>query len=147
MIDRAFIGLELPPIVTHVERGRLRSFAKAIGETNPVYYDEAAARQAGYRDIPAPPSYAFCLEMIDADAPFVLLEKLGLPLAKALHGEQSFVYHIPICAGDRLTFTARITDIYDKKDGALEFIVQDSRGTNELGELVIELRRVVVIRH
>ena len=147
MIDRSFIGLQLPPIVTHVERGRLRSFARAIGETNPVYLDTEAAQRAGFRDIPVPPTYPFCLEMLDADDPFELFKHMRLPLANVLHGEQFFTYHETICAGDRLTMSGRVVDIYDKRNGALEFIVQDTRGTNDRGELVLEMRRVVVIRH
>jgi len=147
VIDPNFIGKALPTVVTDVERGQLRAFAKAIGETNPIFLDEDAARRAGYRGIPAPPSFAFCLEMLGNDRPFILLDMLGLPLAKALHGEQAFTYHVPICAGDRLTFTATIVDIYAKKNGALEFVVQDSHATNQFGELAVDLRRVVIIRH
>ena len=49
MIDKKHIGHELPASVLDVEKGRLRFFAKAIGETDPVYTDEAAAEAAGYR--------------------------------------------------------------------------------------------------
>src|SRR6266540_1671938 len=115
MIDRTFIGWEHPPITSVVERGRLRSFAKAIGETDRVYFDEEAARRAGYRDIPAPPTYAFCLEMMDAADPFMLVNEMGIPIAAILHGEQSFTYHAPICAGDRVTWAGRVSDIYEKK--------------------------------
>jgi hypothetical protein len=147
VIDRSFIGLQLAPIVAHVEKGRLRAFVRAIGETDPVYFDTTAARQAGFRDIPVPPTYPFCLEMLDADDPFELFKRMGIPLAKVLHGEQSFTYHATICAGDRLTMSARVVDIYDKKKGALEFIVQDAEGRDENGQLMVELRRVVVIRN
>jgi acyl dehydratase len=147
MIDRSFIGLERPPITVDVERGRLRSFAKAIGETNPVYSDADAARHAGYRDIPAPPTYAFCLEMLDAADPFVLIRQMGIPLERLLHGEQSFTYHGTICAGDRVVLATRVSDIYEKKGGALEFVVQDTAVTNQHGELVAEMRQVAVVRN
>jgi hypothetical protein len=147
VIDRSFIGLQLTPIVTHVERGRLRSFAKAIGETNPVYLDTDAARRAGFRDIPVPPTYPFCLEMLGAEDPFELFKRMNVPLGKVLHGEQFFTYHATICAGDRVTMSGRVVDIYDKKHGALEFIVQDTEGRDENGHLMVELRRVVVIRN
>lgn len=56
MIDRASIGRTWGPWDVVVEKGRLRLLAKAIGETRPVYTDEAAARAAGYRSILAPPN-------------------------------------------------------------------------------------------
>jgi acyl dehydratase len=146
MIDRKWIGHELPPSVLPIERTRLRFFAKAIGETNPVYTDEAAARDAGYPDLPAPPTFLFAAEL-DSGASDKLLSDLQIPLSKLLHGEQSFCYHRPACVGDTVTVRSVITDIYDKKNGALEFVVKTSRATNQRGELVAELRAVIVCRH
>lgn len=146
MIDKKWIGHELPASVLPIERSRLQFFAKAIGETNPVYTDPAAARDAGYPDLPAPPTFLFAAEL-DSGAVDRLLEDLQIPLAKLLHGEQSFNYHQPACMGDTVTVSSKITDIYDKKKGALEFVVKTSRAVNQQGELVAELRTVLVCRH
>jgi len=146
MIDRKWIGHELPPAQLPIERSRLRFFAKAIGETDPVYTDEAAARDAGYADLPAPPTFLFAAEL-DAGVTDRLLAELGIPLAKLLHGEQGFSYHRAACAGDTVTVRSRIEDVYDKKNGALEFVVKSSRATNQHGELVAEMRTVLVCRN
>ena len=146
MIDRRHIGSELPPFTVEVERGRLRFFAQATGQTDPVYLDEAAARAAGHPDLPVPPTFFFCLEM-DAPNPGLLREQLGLDIARILHGEQGFTFHRLAHAGDRLTFRQRIDDIYDKKGGALEFIVRSTQVSNERGEAVAELRAVTVYRN
>ncbi len=146
MIDRKFIGHQLQPSVLTVDRTRLRFFAKAIGETDPVYLDPAAAKAAGYADVPAPPTFLFAAEL-DSGANDQLLAELGIPLSKLLHGEQSFRYLQPVCAGDTVTVQSTITDIYDKKGGQLEFAVKDSRVTNQRSELVAELRTVLVVRH
>ncbi len=92
MIDKKWIGHELAGSVLPVERTRLRFCAKAIGETNPVYTDEGAARDAGYADLPAPPTFLFAAEL-DSGAVDELLRLLQIPLARLLHGEQSFTYH------------------------------------------------------
>ena len=63
------------------------------------------------------------------------------------HGEQGFDYHLPVCAGDTVTVRSAITDIYDKKNGALEFVVKTSVATNQHGARVAELRTVIVCRH
>jgi len=146
MIDRKWIGHELPASVLPLERTRLQFFARTIGETDPVYTDPAAARDAGYADLPAPPTFLFAAEL-DSGASNQLLADLGIPLAKLLHGEQGFSYHRAACAGDTVTVRSTITDIYDKKNGALEFVVKSSRATNQRDELVAELRTVIVCRH
>lgn len=146
MIDRKWIGYETRASVLPIERTRLRFFAKAIGETNPVYTDEAAARAAGYADLPAPPTFVFAAEL-DSGVMDELLETLDIPLARLLHGEQSFTYHKPVCVGDTVTVRSRISDIYDRRNGALEFVVKDARATNQHGELVAGMRSVIVCRN
>ncbi|RZL89153.1 MAG: MaoC family dehydratase [Variovorax sp.] len=146
MIDRKFIGHQLQPSVLTVDRTRLQFFAKAIGEKDPIYTDRAAAQAAGYADVPAPPTFLFAAEL-DSGANDQLLVDLDIPLAKLLHGEQSFRYLQPVCAGDTVTVQSTVTDIYDKKGGKLEFAVKDSKVTNQRSELVAELRTVLVVRH
>jgi len=146
MIDKKWIGHELPASVLPIERTRLQFFAKAIGETDSVYTDAAAARDAGYPDLPAPPTFLFAAEL-DSGASNQLLDDLQIPLSKLLHGEQSFSYHRPACVGDTVTVRSTVSDIYDKKNGALEFVVKTSRATNQRDELVAEMRTVIVCRH
>lgn len=146
MIDKAHIGREFPAHSVAVEAGRLRFFAKATGQTDPVYLDDAAARDAGYRGLPVPPTFLFSLEVEQPD-PFAWFQSIGLDLAKVLHGEQLFVYHAPACAGDVLTFASRITDVYDKKGGVLDFVVKETRVTNQDGVHVADLRATIVQRN
>jgi acyl dehydratase len=146
MIDRKFIGTKSPPFDADVEKGRLRLFAKAIGETDPIYSDESVAQAAGYRSIPMPPTFLFCLEMEQPD-PYRWFREMGIPLPRALHGGQSFRYYQSACAGDVMTFNSEIVDIYDKKNGELEFIVQDVHITNQHAEPVADFRRTVVVRN
>lgn len=146
MIDTRFIGHAFAPFTVDVERGRLRFFAKAIGQTDPVYSDDAAAQAAGHPALPVPPTFLFCLEM-DAPNPAAIRELLQIDIAKVLHGEQRFRYHRPAHAGDRLSFEQRIADIYAKKGGALEFVVRETRVSNQRGEHVADLQGITVVRH
>ena len=145
MIDRSYIGHALPAFTVSLEAGRLRFFAKATGNTDPVYVDEAAARDAGHPGLPVPPTFFFCLEM-DAPDPAALRTLLGIDYRRVLHGEQQFRYHAMAHAGDTLRFEPRIADIYDKKGGALEFVVRETRVTNQGGDLVAELNCVTVVK-
>jgi len=146
MIDRRHIGHVLPAFTVPVEAGRLRFFAKATGNTDPVYTHEGAAHDAGHPNLPVPPTFLFCLEM-EQPNPAAARELLSLDYRSLLHGEQSFRYHAPAHAGDRLRFEPRIADIYDKRGGALEFVVRETAVKNQHGALVAELTCVTVVRH
>lgn len=146
MIDKQYIGHTQPAFSVAVEASRLRFFAKATGQTDAVYLDESAARDAGHPALPVPPTFLFCLEMESPD-PAALRNLLGLDYRRLLHGEQRFTYHRMAYAGDTLTFAQRIEDIYDKKGGALEFVVRVTRVTNQRGEHVADLKGVTVMRN
>jgi acyl dehydratase len=146
MIDHQYIGHTMPSFEVAVEAGRLRFFAKATGQTDPVYLDDAAARAAGHPALPVPPTFLFCLEMESPD-PAAIRNLLGMDYRRLLHGEQGFTYHRMVHAGDVLRFEQRIADIYDKKNGALEFVERITRITNQRGEHVADLRAVTVLRN
>ncbi|WP_448119590.1 MaoC family dehydratase N-terminal domain-containing protein [Pseudomonas serbica] len=145
MADKSLIGRSMGVTQVEVEKGRLRFFAKAIGETDPIYTDEDAARAAGYKSLPVPPTFLFCMQGEGQD----LVEQLnvyGFDLGRILHAEQSFVYHRPAVAGDVLTFESRVVDVYEKKGGALQFVVNETRVTNQHGEHVANIGCTLVQR-
>jgi acyl dehydratase len=125
MIDRGRIGWRSEPSAVRIDGWRVKLFCQAIAETDPVYWDEAAARAAGHPGCPVPPTF---LKAIEGEhfSSAALLKLLGAPLAGVLHAEQSFEWLKPVHAGDTITVTRQIADIYDKKDGALTFIVVDT---------------------
>jgi acyl dehydratase len=147
MVDQSALGRSFAPIAAHVEPGRLRYFFNTIGECNPVYRDAKATKAGGYAGQPIPPTYLFCLEMMDAERPFEILEALNIDLARVLHGEQRFAYHAPVVVGDTLTFHSRVTDVADKKNGALTFVVVETKVTNQAGLHVADATRTIVVRN
>ena len=145
MIDKKFIGMKLPTFEATAEAGQLRFFAKAIGEMDPVYTDEVAAREAGHPGLPLPLTFLFSLRF--QGPPNTWRDELGMVPSRILHGEESFVYHRMAYAGDTLKFESHIADIYEKKGGALEFVVREIRVTNQHGEHVADLRSMSVQRN
>lgn len=141
------IGRRFPPTSAVVDGEHARAFARSIGETNPVFHDEAAARAAGYRGLPVVPTYVFVAHFQDHH-PADLLQELGLAGAagKLLHAEQSFEYHADIYAGDRLEFVQSVADVYEKRDGALLFAVIQTDSTNQDGVHVATVRQTEVMR-
>lgn len=146
MLDRNYIGHTFPAHSVPVEAGQLKFFAQAVGEDDPIYSDDEAAKAAGYRALPAPPTFVFSLNLSGTD----LAEKyvpMGVDLARLLHAEQQFEYLAPICAGDVITLESTVADIYDKKDGALEFAIEETAATNQNGELVARSTQTLVMRN
>lgn len=139
MLDKNLIGRVLGRRTIEVEKGAVRAFAQATGESNPVYFDEAAAQAAGLRSLRVPATYLSSLER-QIFPSSELVELAGLNRKRALHAEQSYVYHAVVCAGDMLTYEPRIADIYDKKEGALSFLVKETRVSAHDGRHVADLR-------
>lgn len=146
-IDRErALHFEIAPILFDVERGRLRFFAETIGLTDPIYLDVHAARRAGYRDVPVPPTFLGHSLELELPNPLAWLAALGGDLTKTTHAEQTFAYHSMAYAGDSLVLHRRIIDVYTKKRGALEFVVKQTnvkRGDETLAEIV----SVIALRH
>ena len=136
----------IAPLPFEVERGRLRFFARTIGLTDPIYLDVEAARRAGHRDVPVPPTFLGNSLELELPNPLGWLAELGGDLTKTTHAEQGFTYHAMAYANDQLVLRRRIVDVYTKKGGALEFVVKQTdvmRGD----ETLIEVRFVIVLRH
>lgn len=147
MVDQSAVGRSFTPVTARVEPGRLRFFLNTLGEQNPLYRDEAAARAAGYPARPIPPTYLFCLELMDAERPFEFLTELNIDLARVLHGEQRFTYHAPVVVGDTLTFKSHVTNVADKKGGAMTMVVVETEVTNQHGAHVADTARTIVVRN
>lgn len=145
MIDKSFIGTTLAPHSVRADVARLRFFAKAIGETNPIYTDEVAARAAGHPGLPLPPTFLFCLDT-DARNDETWLKDLGISYPRVLHAEQSFTYHRMAYVGDMLHFNSRIADMYDRRNGDLIFVVLETQVSNQQGEHVADLKTTIVER-
>ena len=98
-LDKKIIGHEFEAFSSTVEAGKVKLFCKAIGEEDPIYVDEAAARKAGYRAVPVPPTF---LQAITNDDPGKggLLRLLNVDIGLILHGEQHFEYFAPVVVGD-----------------------------------------------
>src|SRR5690606_29498384 len=108
-INRELLGREYPsPEPYEVTRGKIREFAEAIGDANPVYTDPEAARKAGHPDVVAPPTFPIILSMAGAGQA-VLDPELGLDFSMVVHGEQRFRYSRPVRAGDAVRSGTRMS--------------------------------------
>lgn len=139
-----FVGRTYPPAGTYlVGREKIREFAAAIGDRNPAYHDASAARALGYRDVIAPPTFAFAVTM-QAFETVVLDPELGLDYSRVVHGEQSFAYDRPITAGDELQVTMVIEAI--RAVAGNDMITAKATIATTNGESVATATSVIVAR-
>ncbi len=143
MLDRSLIGRESEPVVHEVEKGAVRRFAEAIGDPNPIYVDEAAARAAGYTSLVAPPTFPVVLTSNER-----FRHSLDLGTRSMLHGEQAFEYSRPVVAGDRITVRSKVADVQERAgaSGPMDVLVVEDEGRDDKGELVFRTRAMLILR-
>lgn len=132
-VNTEAIGKTFPSTVYAVGREKIREYAHAVGETNPLHLDPEAARAAGYRDVVAPPM--FCVVYSSpAVAPAMFDPEVGMNFAMMVHGGQEFEWGDVVVAGDEITTAVTVKDI-SERDGK-GFYLFESVSTNQDGQQV-----------
>ena len=143
-LDQSYLGREFPPTAPYeVGREKIREFADAIGDDNPVYRDQAAAKALGYPDVIAPPTFPIVMSM-RAAAQVVRDPEFGLDYSKVVHGEQQFSYQRPVQAGDVLQVSVRVESI--RVAAGNDLITTRGDVTTLDGELVVTAYSTLVAR-
>jgi acyl dehydratase len=137
---RNAIGVESEPSIFEIEKEPIRRFAESIGDTNPLYHDEAYAKAKGYRGLVAPPAfmgqYAFAVKFGMPKATF------ARPFVRQLNGGSEYEFHKPICSGDVISATTKTADVRERdgRMGKMLIIVTETTYTNQDGDLVAKSR-------
>jgi acyl dehydratase len=143
-IDATMVGRSYTAAGSYqVGREKIREFADAIGDPNPVYRDRAAAEALGYPDVIAPPTFPIVLTM-RASHQVVRDPALGLDYSKVVHGEQQFHYQRPVRAGDVLQVTNTVESI--RAVGGNDILTTRGEVRTVDGELVVTAVSTVVAR-
>lgn len=143
-LNRDFVGRTYRAGAPYeVSRVKIKEFAAAIGDPNPIYRDRDAARAAGHPDVVAPPTFPIVFSL-QSGGEALTDPDLGLNLAMVVHGEQRFEYTRPVHAGDELVTTATITDI--RTAGRNELLTVRSDVTTVAGELVCSTYNTIIER-
>ena len=126
----------------------IAAFARALGDADPLYLDPEGARRGPFGAIVAPPTYpiAFMVQAMAGGMDTFL--ELGLDFMTLVHGEQEFEYRRPIRAGETLTLTGRIADVYEKagSSGTLAFVVLETEARDAGGAPVFFSRNTLISR-
>lgn len=136
------VGLARGPISRRIEAGEIIKFARSIGETRPLYSDEAYARTTRFGALVAPPTFVSTFPQLVFDA----IMDFDIPLGRFLHSDDIVENDRPICAGDVITATARYADAYVRNgaNGPLLFQAADLTLINQRNDRVAQVRVVSV---
>ena len=126
------IGLESQPATMEVEKGAILRFAEAIGDPNPQWNDEAAARKTRHGGIIAPPTFLRSMRGVSVQLPF------DLSFSRRLDGGSDWEYFQPVRPGDRITAVARIADLSERSGrlGLMVFMITVTTYRNQFDEVV-----------
>jgi acyl dehydratase len=132
-INTDAIGKSYPPLVYAVGREKIREFAVAVGETNPLHLELEVARAAGYDDLVAPPMFAVVYAGASV-TPALFDPEVGIVFAMLVHGRQEFRWERVVVAGEEITTTTTVKDISLRS--GLGFYVFETVSQDQGGEIV-----------
>lgn len=137
------VGKQWPAVSYEVGREKIREYANAVGETNPIHHDPEAARASGFRNVVAPPMFSvvYCSSAV---GPAFLDPEVGVNFAAMVHGSQVFEWSEPVCAGDEINTTVRLADVSEKT--GMTFYVFESESTNQDGQLAAKGTWTLIVR-
>jgi acyl dehydratase len=143
-IDPALAGRVYPPSPAYeVGREKIREFAEAVGAGSAAHRDPQAARDLGYPDVIAPPTFAVIIAQRSA-AQLVEDPSAGVDYSRVLHGEERFVHHRPIIAGDRLVATLHVESV--RSAGGHDMLVTRVEIADGAGDPVSTATSTLVVR-
>jgi acyl dehydratase len=132
-VNTDVIGKTYPPTLYAVGREKIKEYALAVGEHNPIHLDHEAAQAAGFADVVAPPMFAVVYSN-PAIAPGLFDPEVGIDFAHMVHGSQEFRWGPLVIAGDEITTTGTLTDVSER--GGMGFYVFTTDSRNQRGETV-----------
>ncbi len=143
-VNASFAGRTYPPTAPYaVGREKIREFAEAVGAADVVHTDKEQARARGYRDVIAPPTFAVLIAQRCARQ-FVLDPEAGIDYSRLVHGEQRFVHHRPITAGDEIVGVLTVDSV--REAGGHAMVTTRSELSTTEGEPVCTAVSTLVIR-
>jgi acyl dehydratase len=131
------------PVTYAVGREKIREYAHAVGETDPLHLDLDAARAAGHADLVAPPMFAVVYTS-PAIGPAMLDPDVGMDFGRMVHGAQEFTWGPLVVAGDEITTEVELADVSER--GGMGFYVFESRSDNQDGTRVSTGRWTCIVR-
>src|SRR5918912_4266607 len=137
---KALVGECSEAVSNVVEKGAVRKFAEAIGDPNPLYVDEEAAKASRYGRLLAPPTFPRTFEYGE-------VEGMGPPGQGFIHGEHRIRYERPLFVGEEVLCYAEVKDYYEKEghEGTLGFLISERVGESLDGGRIFTMLNIAIL--
>lgn len=150
------VGQEVAaPVTATITAKDAQRYAQAVGDLNPLYFDVAAARAAGYPALLAPPTfvqYALVagrpLEDLREDGLFRGAMPIRLAVQRTMFGGEEWDFVAPVCVGDEITGVTRLAGLDEKagSKGPFVRVTRETTYTNQRDEVVARTRQIGIAR-
>lgn len=114
-LDMSYKGKEFPSYIFKVEHSKIKELCGAIGDDNPVYFDSDAAKEAGYKDCPAPLTFGTLMSFWGYPEIWSRMTEIGIDIKRLLHAKEEYEYLEMIYPGDELEGTVSVDSLRDGK--------------------------------
>jgi acyl dehydratase len=152
----ALVGQQVAdPVTATITSRDAQRYAQAVGDLNPLYFDEAAARAAGYRTLIAPPTfvqYALVegrsLDQVRTDGLFIGPAPIKLRVERSMFGGEEWDFVGPVHVGDTITGVTRLAGVDEKQGSKGPFVrvTRETTYTNQDGDVVARTRQIGIAR-
>jgi hypothetical protein len=143
-LSKDIVGRKMEPFTFTVERGKVKEFLQAIGETNAIYHDVNAAKAAGYTDTPVPLTFQTAFTFWGyGDKFWSDLDSFGIDTKRLLHMKEEYTYFEPIYPG--VTVSCQV-EVIDVKVGKMNMVTFKNTYSDGKGKVFIEAEMAIVIR-
>ncbi len=141
-------GYRFKPYSMVVERGKIKEFAMAVGDDNPIYYEKDAATKAGFKDITVPPTFFTVIDMWAGPNFEEICRELELDPVMVLHGEQEYEYFYNIYPGDEIKTVSTVQDVATRTGsmGGMNIYLMETNYYNQNGQKVMIARSKIIER-
>ena len=143
-VNQEFVGRTYPPSGPYaVDADLIAAFAAAVGATDPVHTDPEAAQAAGYGDVVAPPTMAVRFAQ-QSERAYITDPDAGIDFSRVVHGEQRFVHHRPITAGDEVLGATTVDAV--RAAGGHAMVTTRTELTTTAGDALATSSSTIVVR-
>lgn len=154
---RALVGQALgEPVSAVVTRREAQRYARAVGDLAPIYFDENAARAAGYAGLVAPPTFVAHVVVEGSTLEHLRRDglwsdrgpRLRLGVSRTMFGGEEWEFRVPVVVGDTITAQRRLGAIEEKEGRSGPFVLlhYETTFTNQRDEVVAVSRLVGIAR-
>jgi acyl dehydratase len=144
----AMVGRPWPPVVHEVDRAGIRMWATAVGIEDPVFHDEAVARERGFERLPAPPGFLGVPRRMPGEAdPGPPIRGLNPELQRSLNGGTEYEHRRPVLAGDELVATTAIIELKERTGSIGPMLLITRETTYRRDDEVVAILRATVINY